>query len=27
VFDKDVNGFDWDGMDLVAATVKWQMDF
>jgi len=27
VFDYDVNGFDWDGMDKVAATVKWQMDF
>lgn len=27
VYDKNVNGFDWDGNDLVVGTVKWQMDF
>jgi len=26
-YDKNVRGFDWDGADEVAATIKWQMDF
>lgn len=26
-FDYNVNGFDFDGADEVAATIKWQMDF
>jgi hypothetical protein len=26
-YDNNVNGFDFDGADMVVGTIKWQMDF